>query len=232
MSVAMIERNRRAVYTALSGVCNDRLLLERALAYWEANFAAQGVFRVAQYVDGLMGQIGLNPDQRRALSVALYSALTKKDGELAELPTMFRRAANGQHAKAKSAAAEPGGVGTVASRDAGAAVLARILSAMVDGTARAGQHAELIATLRDTATAIGPGATNRALEKWIEGSLADSVRCANSVRAEERAGVVNTVYIALCEVVGPVVADRILARAVEAAEQIAEAVSFPPRSLL
>src|SRR5687768_13316775 len=92
---ATIEHNRRAVYTALSGVCDDRLLLERAFGFWEANFSANAVFRVAQYIDGLMGYVGLNQEQRRALSVALYSALNKQDRELAEVPAMFRATAAG-----------------------------------------------------------------------------------------------------------------------------------------
>src|SRR5262245_685184 len=97
-----IEHNRRAVYTALSGVCDDRLLLERAFGFWEANFASQAVFRVAQYIDGLMNQVGLSQEQRRSLSIALYAALNKQDRELAEVPAMFR---GGQGAVASGSAA-------------------------------------------------------------------------------------------------------------------------------
>lgn len=236
MSAALIERNRRAVYTALSGVCADRLLLERALAFWEAGFASQGVFRVAHYIDGLMGHIGLSQDQRRTLSVALYASLNKKEQELAELPAMFRKADSSTGAASPRPQA-PGETPTAGqtravARNAGAVVLARILSAMVDGAARAGQHEDLIATLRDHGPAFGSAATSRAVDEWIAGSLADSQRLADRVSDAERRAIVNGVYVVLCEVSGPVSADRILARAVEAAEQLAEAVSFPPRSLL
>ncbi len=230
MSAALIERNRRAVYAALSRVCADRLLLERAFAFWETRFASQGVFRVAQYIDGLMGHVGLSQEQRRALSVALYASLSKDKSELAELPAMFHKSGTGTTA-APTTARTAVQARTVA-RDAGVAVLGKVLSGMVDGAARAGRHDDLVATLRDHGIPAKSAATRRSLDEWIAGSLTDSQRLADRIPEAERRAVVNGVYVALCEVTGPVLADRILARAIEAAEQLAESVSFPPRSLL
>ncbi len=224
MSAAMIEHNRRAVYTALSGVCADRLLLERAFVFWEKNFSAQGVFRVAQYIDDLMSQVGLNQEQRRALSIALYSALNKQDGELAELPAMFRRT---RPAAPVTNAAKPAG----GARSPQATVLAKVLAGIVDGAARAGKQEDLIATLQDTQSKL-TATVQQARAEWLQSQLADSEKFAIRVPGQEHSAVISHVYVALCDAAGPVVADRILARAIEAAEQLAEAVAYPPRSLL
>ena len=54
-----------------------------------------------------------------------------------------------------------------------------------------------------------------------------------TVRGESaRRELVHHYYLALCEVLGPVQADRLLSDAVRAAEQQPAAASFPPRRLL
>jgi hypothetical protein len=44
--------------------------------------------------------------------------------------------------------------------------------------------------------------------------------------------IINLFYVPLAELYGPISADRILASAVRAVEQMAEARAFPPRDLL
>ena len=209
MSAAAIEHNRRAVYTALSGVCSDRLLLERAFAFWETNFAAQAVFRVAQYIDGLMQQVGLNQEQRRALSIALYSALNKQDRELAEVPAMFRGAAPAAAAPstATEGTAARASVATVASTQE--TIFAAILSGIVEGVARAGKTDDLTASLEDARVRFSDGA-KVVIGEWLERGLAGADRVAARVPDLHHAMVLNQVYVALCDAVGPVLADRIL----------------------
>jgi hypothetical protein len=229
MSAAALEHNRRAVYTALSGVCPDRLLLERAFGYFEENFAAQSVFRVAQYIDGLMGHVGLNPTQRRALSVALYAALGKQDGDLAQVPAVLRK---GAAAGAPAVAAAPVRAGTAASSvDAATTVLTAVLRKLVEGGVRSVSPEDFLASLQ-ASCADFRGSTRTAADEWIAGSLADVEHFAARAAAADRRAVINAVYVALCDACGPVAADKILARAVEAAEKLDAAGQCPPRSLL
>lgn len=227
MSAAMIEHNRRAVYTALSGTCDDRLLLERAFTFWEQNFAAQGIFRVAQYIDGLMSQVGLNQEQRRALSIALYSALNKQDRELSEVPAMFRQAAQAAAPVHAAAAAKPSPL----ARTPETIVLGKMIAGLVDGAVRAGKRDDLLDTLRETQSSL-LGASQRACQDWIKEGLTDCVLLASRLQGREYSAVFNHVYVALCDAIGPVAADKVVGRAVDAAEQLPEAVSCPPRSLL
>jgi hypothetical protein len=229
MSAAALEHNRRAVYTALSGVCPDRLLLERAFGYFEDNFAAQAVFRVAQYIDGLMGHVGLNPTQRRALSVALYAALNKQDGELSQVPAVLRKGPAG--ATSAAAAAPARAAAASGTGDAASTVLAAMLRKLVEGGTRSISPEDFVASLQRSCSEFR-GGTRAAADDWIAGSLTDVERFAARTATADRRAVINAVYVALCDASGPVAADKILARAVEAAEKLDAAGQCPPRSLL
>lgn len=230
MSAAALEHNRRAVYTALSGVCPDRLLLERAFGYFEDNFAAQAVFRVAQYIDGLMGHVGLNPTQRRALSVALYAALGKQDGELAQVPGVLRK--SGPAAATSVAPATPERTTSAAGgSDAATTVLTSILRKLVEGGIRSIAPDDFVASFQAACSQFG-GSTRAAAEEWVAGSLTDVERFAARAAPADRRAVINALYVALCDASGPVAADKILARAVESAEKLDAAGQCPPRSLL
>ena len=226
MSAAALEHNRRAVYTALSGVCPDRLLLERAFGYFEDNFAEQAVFRVAQYIDGLMGHIGLNPTQRRALSVALYAALGKRDGDLAQVPAVLRK---GAAAATSAAPAAPARVAVTG--DAATTVLAAILRKLVEGGMRSISPEDFVASLQASCAEFR-GSTRTAADQWVAGSLTDVERFAARAAPADRRAVINSVYVALCDASGPVAADKILARAVEAAGKLDAAGQCPPHTLL
>jgi hypothetical protein len=228
MSAAALEHNRRAVYTALSGICPDRLLLERAFGYFEENFAGHAVFRVAQYIDGLMGHVGLNPAQRRALSVALYAALGKQDGDLAQVPAVLRK---GGAAAATPAAPAAAPARAASSGDAATTVLATVLRKLVEGGVRSISPDDFVASLQ-ASVAEFPGSTRTAAQEWIAGSLTDVERFAARAAPGDRRTVINAVYVALCDASGPVAADKILARAVEAAEKLDAAGQCPPHSLL
>lgn len=224
MSTALIEHNRRAVYSALSAVCNERSLLEQAFFFWEEHYSQQGTFRVSQYIDALMQQLGLTATQRRELSVALYAALGKPDQALAAVPAVLRRTA------APQAASSPKPPGAASSAPA-AIVLGELLAQIVDGATRARKLDDLLETLSFEAADLAP-ATARAATLWLKNQLRDARQFAGQVVEPDRRSVVNLSYVALCEAVGPAAADRILGHAVQQAERVPEAVDFSPRQLL
>jgi hypothetical protein len=243
MSTVLIEHNRRAVYSALVAICKERRLLEQAFGYWEAHFSSQGTFRVSQYIDALVNHVGLSQEQRRELSVGLYSALGKADSELAVVPTVLRRgnapgnAANLDStqrldtARAATLPATPSTAANIPARSAGAAVLAGLLIQLIDGAARAKQLDELSAAVNFPEADLSQPVM-RAANQWHRGGFKETVPFANQVGEAERSRVVNIVYIALCEAVGPANADRILGQAVLHAEKLPEAIEFSPKQLL
>jgi hypothetical protein len=228
MSSALIEHNRRAVYSALSTVC-ERSLLEQAFFFWEDHYSQQGTFRVSQYIDALMQQVGLNQLQRRELSVALYAAMGKPDQSLPIIPTVLRRDAGTPAAKPAAAPATAAKPAT--GQSAATVVLGELLTQLVDGAARA-RKLEDLAEMLDFAGAKLSAFSTRAATQWIANQLRDPRAFASQVAVADRRTVVNTVYMALCEAVGPAGADRILGHATQQTERVPEAIEFSPRQLL
>jgi len=229
MSTALIEHNRRAVYSALSTVCNDRSLLEQAFFFWEDHYSREGTFRVSQYIDALMQHVGLNQAQRRELSVALYAAMGKQDQALAAIPAVLRRSQNG--AAPAAAAPQPAATKPLAAHTAATTVLGELLTQLVEGAVRARKLADLIESLGFEALDLGAAST-RAATQWVANELRDARSFAGQVAEGDRRSIVNHIYMALCEAVGPVGADRILGQATQQAERLPEAVDFSPRQLL
>jgi hypothetical protein len=227
MSSALIERNRRAVYSALSAVCNERSLLEQAFFFWEDHYSQQGTFRVSQYIDALMQHVGLNQAQRRELSVALYAAMGKPDRGLAVVPAVLRRNPGPPTAVVTSTAppASP------APQSSAITIFAELLAQLVDGAIRARKLEDVLETL-DFGTAELTPASARAATQWAANQLREARSCAARIDASDRRSVVNVIYIALCEALGPVDADRILGQATQQAERLPEAADFSPRQLL
>jgi hypothetical protein len=229
MSSALIEHNRRAVYSALSAVCSERSLLEQAFSLWEDHYSELGTFRVSQYIDALMQHIGLNQTQRRELSVALYAALGKPDSALATVPSVLRRNPVSIPPVARAAqlvAAKP-----PAGQSPATIVFGELLSQLVDGATRARKLEELLELLDFSSCEVGASST-RAATHWAATQLREARSVAGQIAEADRRTVVNVVYMALCEALGPAGADRILSHAVQQAERVPEAIQFSPRQLL
>ncbi len=74
------------------------------------------------------------------------------------------------------------------------------------------------------------GAATGELQNWCRHAGDTELTLAFSVA--EMAAVTHTIYVFLCEYVGPVAGDQILGRAIKAAERLDEASTFSPRQLL
>jgi hypothetical protein len=224
---AIIDRNRRAVYHALSGVFADSAMLLRALDVWDTQFADQRGFRVNLYVSAVAQDIVLNDAQVRALASALYAAMTTPEKNLPQLPTALR---------SRYAEAAPQSTPADVSMQTGVvnprlAVFTTLLAAMIDGVARAQKFDDFVEALESQA----PELSNSAMQArtvWINGALTKLRQFVNAVPDAERRTVVNDLYVALCDACGPVIADRILASAVQTTEQSPEARFFSPRAFL
>lgn len=230
MSSALIEHNRRAVYSALSSVCNERSLLEQAFFFWEEHYSQDGTFRVSQYIDALMQHVGLNASQRRELSVALYAAMGKPDQALAVIPAVLRRNQSGTAVPTPVAAAASPGKPMVG-QSAASIVLGELLTQLVDGAVRSRKLEDLIESLGFDGAEL-TAASARAATQWVTHELRDARAFAAQVAEADRRSIVNLVYVALCEAIGPVGADRVLAQATQQAERLPEAIEFSPRQLL
>jgi hypothetical protein len=229
MNNAIIDRNRRAVYHALSGVFTDHATLLRALDIWDRQFADQRGFRVNLYVTAVAQDIVLNDVQVRALASSLYAAMTTSERSLPQLPgTLRTRYAEAQSTPTQSATDVSMRTGILNPR---LAVFTSLLAGLIEGVVRAQKFDDFLEALEAQAPAL-PTSVMQARTVWINGGLTKLRQFVNVVSDMDRRAVVNDLYIALCDACGPVNADRILAHAVHAAEQIPEARFHSPRVFL
>jgi hypothetical protein len=241
---ASVEHNARAVYSACLRTFEDnRALLREALQYWFENFSASTSFRATLFIDGLMQHIGMTDAQRRNLSVALYSALGQPTQNLPAVPDSLRPNAAPAlpvaAAPAASRPATPAAAPAVATprqapnRSASAVVFGFCAQHIVDELRkRDGAIEEFSATLRElAATGDLPENLRAAVEDWMRSGFAVE-QCPGQFATQGLRQCLNAMYIALCEVLGPVATDRVLSRAIHAAEELPEAVSFAPKQLL
>ena len=236
MNAALMERNRRAVYHALNNVFQDFGVVMRAFDVWEERFADPRGFRVNLYVNAIAQLMGLDDFKVRALASSMYAAMTTAERNLPQLPLALR-ARRTVEAPAPvpapaPAAPQPADVsaqtGVVNPR---LAVFANLLAGLIEGATRVQKFDEFLEALGAQKPEL-PQSTKLARYIWINGALTQLRQFVDSVPASDQRGIINDVYVALCEACGPVLADRILAFAVQTAEQGPEARFYSPRSFL
>jgi hypothetical protein len=217
MTIALVERGRRAVYHALSLVLTDPATLRRAYDVWEQRFADPHGFRVTLYVTTLAkGQL-LEEYNVRALASALYAAMTLPEEKLPQLPTEVRT----RRVEPVVAAAPKASVAQSRSVNAHLAIFSSLMAALIESVRRMRKLEQFVAALQAQQPVVSP-ATLRARAVWIEELLANLQQFAANVPQSERRSVLNDLYLALCAVCGRADADAVLVIAVRATEQVAE----------
>jgi hypothetical protein len=231
MSDAIIDRNRRAVYHALSGVFSDTAVLIRAFDLWERQFADQRGFRVNLYVNAVAQEVVLSDAQVRTLASNLYAAMTTPERNLPQLPSALRARSTAEvQQQPKPAPATDVSLQTGVHHPR-LAVFTNLLAAMIDGVTRAQKFRDFLEALDAQTPDLAP-ATLRERTLWVNSGLTRLRQFVNIVPDGERRTVVNDMYVALCDACGPVSADRILSAAVETTEKSAEAPFCSPRMFL
>ena len=235
MSGTSIEHNRRAVYAALARSLPDRTVVQQALRLWEERYAATRVFHVTQYIDDVVKHVGIPADVRRPVVVALYAGLSKPESELPPVPTVIADAVRGTPATATDSAPVNGtAVPAVDDRPAEQVVFSHLVGQMVHETLKkpAADPVELTACVKEQAEMQGaksPAADM--LSRWADTDL-DTSKIPSALTEEGMQLAVHAIYLAVCEVLGPVPADHILRGAVSSANELPVAGDFAPDRLL
>ncbi|MFK7954658.1 MAG: hypothetical protein AB8B96_01055 [Lysobacterales bacterium] len=227
------ERNQRAVFAALARMTKDRTLLLECWEFFASKFRGTPVLAVNDFVVGLANHVGLDSNQKRAMTVALFAALNRDVAELPELPATLRdmKADRPSDAERATAAAEQDGSSAFSPSQT---VFQALLGDFCYRLARqdpdaATDLAEIVAesSLPTTLDVM----TYAKFGKWADGGF-DIAACPIDVPEEHLADIVHQFYVGACEAVGPMAVDRLLTRAVENASKLAEADLFPPDRLL
>lgn len=194
--------------------------VERLLTLWRECQASQAHCSVPGFVDKVAHELQLDADLAGKLRTKLFAEV------LARRPTV-QRARVGRQAGTPAADPAPR-----APQDPGDVVFGALV-AQLDALLR-NRHgdrwaqlcAALVRQLRAHPVAsfqIGP---------LLRGDRAPSELAVSVIDEVERQALVHSYYLALCEVLGPMPADRLLSDAVKQVEQLPAAARYTPRRLL
>ncbi len=224
-----IARRRKALHVGLVGAL-DEAQVQIALRLWDQAFAQQRPGAIIEFVAQLSSQLGLPPKQRHEMRMGIYQALLKYDAGREPIPEPRRAGALATAAAVASLPATPlAGVRGSAEY----VVFHTLLQQLMDGLLRIEALArhDLIQSLQKQGSRTGlTSGLHSALIQWARDDTALGAFAAEP--AEVLSHTVHALYIALCEAVGPVATDQLLARAVRAAEGLPEAARFKPQRLL
>jgi hypothetical protein len=197
---------RMRIESGLSAVLGPAEV-DAAMAMWDQRFAKLKNVPLIEFVNAVATLLGLPVRQRHELRLALYRALSPDDDTATPAP---------------SAVSKPAGIAPQVAVTA--YVCEQLMSAVRQHAP--GANSALLETLRqgvsESELALVGCLSQRLvlrqhIEAWSESALVD---------------LVHRLYVAVCEAIGPVPADRMLAAAIQAASMLPEAQSFSPRRLL
>ena len=237
MSGVSVEHNRRAVFSALNRALDDRALLLESYDYWEEHFSSDIAFRVSSFLDGLGKGLGLKDEQRRSISIALYSALGLSEEELPPVPEKVVKrqqpTSEGAPEPAASAEVDLGDSGPIL--PAPYVILGRVVENMTTSFIRktntpAGEFREEITEVCKTSKL--DKSEKSALVQWYSNDKPTAAAAPTAIATESFRVVINVLYMAMCELGGPRIADEVMGNAVKDAEKLEAAQHFPPSNLL
>lgn len=199
---------RRAIYTGLKPFLDEEALLD-ALLHWEAHYASAPRFKLQHFVSELCRSGDLRPRRSDVLR-SLIEAMSLPARSL--LPDPLQRTT----------------AGSASAGDVRAFVA--LAERLLDGTGddqRFSLRLDLLASLDARRL---PPPVLAALRTWL-GERAAPLRleqCSTDILR----GLVNRIYVILCERCGPVEADRLLASAVRSVEAVHPELAAPLARLL
>jgi hypothetical protein len=213
---------REALADGFRGLLGDADT-QSALSLWDRSYAAGKPHALIEYVNEVAATLMLPTRQRHEIRMALYRALLTRGID----PT--RNAGTAPRGAAPSSAPAGGG----ANASAAFRVFRSVVLDVFRGVGSAGATAE-----RDFSQAIRRHASahkitdsgRMALEAWA--AQLDDDGYFLRLSSGEYPGFAHLMYVAACEALGPVLADRVFSAAIGQAETLPEAAQFPPRRLL
>lgn len=210
-----LRRRRRAIYTGLCTLL-DEAAARQGLGLWEREFSDKPVYALHDFLARICQQAGLEA-RRGDLHRALVRALSLDEADLAPDPGP---SAPGTVPVPGVSAPPPGAM----------TVFESLYGTMMEGLIQRQVETGVRVRVMQRLVGLGlPAGLRGQVTDWISGEAA---HLPQAVGLEGLRGLLHLIYVAACEEMGPVSADRLLAEAVRVTEKLEEAELFSPRALL
>lgn len=237
-----LNHRRRAVFSALSTVFAQRpTAVEACFLLWEREFAQQPHFVATRFVRLCADANSLDEPQRMQLTRRIFEQLAQPYEQLPPFPQTLLEAS------AAAEAAQPASAETVATPVAAAVVMppAAAVSAAASITGAVGRsllspvraqsrsNPGLVSAILTDAfkhTKLDERSRSLALGWALQGGSDDAALTPFSDASLRQ--IVQALYLAACDALGPVAADKLLSQSIARAQALPAAVEYPPEQLL
>ena len=239
-----LNHRRRAVYSALSNVFAQRpTAVEACFLLWEREFAQQPHFVATRFVRLCADANSLDEPQRMQLTRRIFEQLAQPYEQLPPFPQTLL------DASAAADAAPPARVEAVAAPEAAAVPVAlppaQAVSAAASITGAVGRsllspvraqsrsNPGLVSAMLTDAfkhTKLDERSRSLALGWALQGGSDDAALTPFSDASLRQ--IVQALYLAACDALGPVAADKLLSQSIARAQALPAAVEYPPEQLL
>lgn len=226
-------RRRDALRVGLQSLRLPESTILSAIRLWDEDYAPTRPSALSEYVKDLAQRLGYSIEERHQLRVALYVAIARHDGRIVPAaPPPLPTAPRNGHA-ATPAPGMPVNGAVRPQRSPAWVVFSAMAGEMLKAVQRDGMAAQddFNAAIEQHGRAQRlPVEIAVALNRWSRQNAPLDTLAAHPVAGFAPA--MHVVYAAAAEAIGPIEADRHLARATTLAEQLPEAQAFAPRRLL
>lgn len=203
-----------------------------AVKLWDERYARSKPNALIEYVNEVAATLMLPTRQRHEIRMALYRALLARGID----PTRLSGGGAATAASSTDAAPRtvtPGGFDSGQPPSAAFRVFRAVALGVFQGISASASEGPVLFVAAIKVHARSHGLTDsgrHALEAWAAGNDDDGYF--RKLSAAEYPRVAHLMYVAACEAIGPVLADRVFSQAIGRAELMQEALEFSPRGLL
>ncbi len=215
--------NNKVVYAALVRMTNDREVIKQAFVHWHGKFAHKPL-DVFAYVEAIERYLGLDTGEKKVLMVSMHAASSKNESSLRDVPEYIFGSGSepnsGNHDAVEQGLKHAPHV----------SLTEQYYSNLLDGLSREGGRYvhEFESELKND----GFKSLERRARKALRKADEDGLKLPSDLDEAACKALCHELYLLLCDVAGPMVADDLTYKSIEALLETTEARRYDPRDLI
>lgn len=216
---------QKIVYAGLSRMTQDRIVIQSAFQFWQANLSNKA-FDVVEVTAKLVDYLGLNGQEKKVLMIALHASSNKAESELAGVPEYISQAGGSAVVDVPVEQAQQ----VLSNQSPHYQIIKGFINLFEAGVSRSSgeDFQEIDGILKDE----GLDGVNRELNKQLKARGFTDAVVHESIEIDECRDLAHALYMLSIDVIGPVKSDVIINRVVDQLLLSGAASRFDPRTLL
>jgi hypothetical protein len=233
----MLEQNiayyQRVVCVGLRRATKDTALIRSGFIYWQETLATSE-FSVPDVVNALVEYLGFGVNEKKAFMLTLHAACNKTHDELPAVPqVLLDMIATNERHSSSSELSNQSSEEIVVIRPAHLTTTEHFLIGLFShlGKYDAEELAECKRILKNEGIDDVDQSLSRLFQGWADTGI-QKIQLPNDVDESTCKNLAHNIYLLMAEIVGPVIADRLVDKAIDDTLTIGSALRFSPRNLI